>query len=765
MDWKKTFNRGQWVIHGILALSVLFGTGSTILALRLNHLQQTEEERTLKINSLISHLRNDEVFDKIGRLLSRAESDKANDKLRLLSSKLVETEELLEIKSSKELGVAMRTFHKLVNNASGISNPGDALKVLTQKVNQLSSIAESQKYQNVGVISDRMKTRLNQLGPRNVGNSVQVSYLESDVKRLETLISGSTLDETIKSSLLARVKSMENEVGLLVNLNNHAKDLKAHVTQATLALTQWLLDAEKKAGDFKGMLDRKQNQLILLLSGLVGFMITAWLGIAYLFRWQKVRIGEQVEAEVKSVIEKGIMADQRFMLDHYSERTREDVIKLLDELKVKLNLGTMLHDGLPFAGCMIDKNFRLTWNNHLFLEQFYLSEEEVSSEAFNWDYLREYLNLDEDPVYQALVNKIAGIYPVKVKQDEFTPMQPYEMYVTPITVNREDRVMVFFYPLVAVREAIEEQVNLARETLSRFVQLWNDDELNQEEKRLLEKDFQNNDLSDLYLELNNLHERTEGEKHECIQTIRSLEEENSAYHAVIEEMKRIEEERKGIIRKEFNLAEELKHSFIHSLERAESLLQINRTILQQNDELKAEAFKMQQASVESAKKNKETLETMGQLEGVRNDYKKLKLELLEVKAKLIMINSSLFAQMPPLDDHQQKLANRYKDELARLDFNVVTFDKKLSQLDVLLAKLQMMHEKNPTLQINFNFQTSQKDHEMRDVLMEIQKALSSEEGKIIHHFKSLHGLMKNDLNKTHESNAASAGNSTETLLS
>jgi hypothetical protein len=765
MDWKKTFNRGQWVIHGMLALAVLLGTGSTILALRLNHLQQTEEERTLKINSLISHLRNDEVFDKIGKFLSRAESDKANDKLRILSSKLVETEELLEIKSSKDLGVAMRTFHKLVNKASGISNPGDALKVLGQKVNQLSTIAEAQKYQNVGIITDRMKNRLNQLSPRNVGSSIQVSYLQSDVKRMETLISGSTLTDDEKSSLLSRVKSMENEVILLVNLNSHAKDLKAHVTQATLALTQWLLDADKKAGDFKGMLDRKQNQLILLLSGLVGFMITAWMGIAYLFRWQKVRIGEQVESEVKNVIEKGIMADQRFMLDHYSESTREDVIKLLDELKVKLNLGTMLHDGLPFAGCMIDKSFRLTWNNHLFLEQFYLSEEEVTSEAFNWDYLREYLNLDEDPVYEALVNKIAGIYPVKVKQDEFTPMQPYEMYVTPITVNREDRVMVFFYPLVSVKEAIEEQVNLARETLNRFVQLWNDDELNQEEKRLLEKDFQNNDLNDLYHELNNLHERTEGEKHECIQTIRSLEEENSSYHTIIEEMKRIEEERKGIIRKEFNLAEELKHSFISSLERSESLLQINRTVLQQNDELKAEAFKMQQASLETAKKTKETLETMGQLEGVRNDYKKLKLELLEVKAKLIMINSSLFAQMPPLDDHQQKLANRYKDELARLDFNVCTFDKKLSQLDVLLAKLQMMHEKSSTLQINFNFQTSQKDHELRDVLMEIQKALSSEEGKIIEHFKSLHGLMKNDLNKTHESNAASAGNSSEALLS
>jgi hypothetical protein len=764
MDWKKTFNRGQWVIHGIFILSVLMGIGSTILALRLNHLQQTEEERTVKINSLIHRLRNESDFEKIGKLLSRAESDKANDKLRVLAQKIVETEEILEIKSSNDLGLAMRTFHKLVNNASGISNPSDALKVLSQKVNSLQEIADTKDYKNVGIISKRMLNRLENLNASNVGTSIQVSYLGSDAKRMETLVAGSTLTEEEKNSLLSRIKSMENELTLLNNLNSHAKDLKAHVTKATLALTQWLLDAEKKAGDFKGMLNRKQNQLILLLAGMVAFMVCAWMGIAYLFRWQKVRIGEQVENEVKGVIEKGIMADQRFMVDHYSDLTRDDIVRLLDELKVKLNLGTMLHEGLPFAGCMIDKNFKLTWNNHLFLEQFYLSEEEVASEAFNWDYLREYLNLDEDPVYQALVNKFAGIYPVKVKQDEFTPMQPYEMYVTPITVNREDRVMVFFYPLVAVKEAIEEQVNLARETLARFVQLWSDDELNEEQKLLLEKDFQNNDMDELYRVLIDLQERTEGEKDECIHTIRSLEDENANYHSVLEEMKRIEEERKSIIKQEFSLAESLKENFITSLERAESLLQINRSVLQQNDDLKTEALKMQQASNEVTKKTKETMEIMGQLEAVKVDYKKLKLELLEVKAKLIMINSSLFAQMPPLDEHQQKLANRYKDELARLDFNVVTFDKKLSQLDVLLAKLQMMHEKNPSFQTNFNFQTTQKDHELRDVLLSIQKALNAEEGKIIEHFKSLHQLMRNDLGKTHEANAATNATS-EALLS
>ena len=765
MDWKKTFNRGQWLTHGILATAVLLSLASTLFALRLHTLQSTEEERSLKVNSLIQFLQNDHSFEKLGKYLSWAESEKANDKIRDISKKIAQVEEILEIKASKDLGLSLRTFHKLISSNSGMSNPSDALKVLSGKVKLLHAVAEQNHYKNVSFVTDRMKDRLSELNSKNAGNSLQVTYLKSDIKRLEQLIEGSTLTAGEKSGLKSRLSSMNNEIELLGNLNSHSRDLKGHMKNGSLALAQWLLDANKKAQDIQGMRIVKQNQFIILLASMVGFLIGAWIILAYVFRWQKVKIGEQVETEVKSVIEKGILGDQRYMVDHYSDLTREDIIKLLDELKVKLNLGSMLHEGLPFAGCMIDKSFRLTWFNHLFLEQFYLSEEEVRSDSFNWDYLRDYFNLSCDPVYEALVNKIAGIYPVKVKQDEYTPAQPYEMYISPITVNREDRVMVFFYPLVSVKEAIAEQVSMARESLGRFVELWNQEKLNEDEMKLLEKDFKNNDLDKIYTHLIELHSRVEGEKDECIRTIRSLEKENASYHAKLKDLKRLDDERKDIIKKEFGLASELKTSFINSLERSESLLQINKNIMQQNDDLRTEAQKMHQMNLEAAKKTRETNEIMTQLDGVKTDYKKLKLELLEVKAKLITINSSLMGQLPPLDEHQQKLVLRYKDELARLDFNVVTLDKKLSQLDVLLAKLSMMNEKSHVEQTNFNFQTSQKDHETKEALMEIQKALGLEEGKIIDHFKSLHMLIKNDLLKTHESQSMSSEKSQAPLLS
>ncbi|HXH32529.1 MAG TPA: hypothetical protein VNJ01_17145 [Bacteriovoracaceae bacterium] len=750
MDWKKTFNRGQWFIHSIFVIAILIATGATLFALRLNHLQSTEEERGLKINSLIHYLKNDMSFEKTGKLLSWAESDKANDKMRDLGKKIAETEELLEVQASKDLGLGLRTFHKLINNTTGMSDPTDALKVLRQKVAGLSDVAKANKFKNIETITERMDNRLADLNARNVGSNNQVGNLEADIKRLEQAVANSSLSDSDKASLTARFASMSNELNLLASLSNQSKDLKAHITQASLALSGWLVDVEKKARDLQGMRFQKHNKLIQLLAGMVGFLVLAWLGLAYLFRWQKGRIGEQVETEVKGVIQNGILGDQRFMVDHYSEQTKNDIIKLLDDIKIKLNLGSMLHTGLPFAGCLIDNNFKLTWHNHLFLEQFYLSEEEVRSDAFNWDYLRDYLNLDEDPVYQALVNKIAGIYPVKLKQDELAPSQPYEMYVTPIMVNREDRVMVFFYPLVSAREAINEQVNLARQTLTRFINLWREEKLDDEQLKFLEKDFRSNNLTDLYQDLIVLYQSLNGELTESYSAIRSLEKENQSFQESLEEVSQLQEEKKEIIKQEFQLANSLKDSFLSALERVESLMHINKSILMQNDDLRTDAVKIQQINHSLIKKNKETVETMTQLDAVKADYKKLKFELLEVKARLISQNNSLFGQLPALDEAQQKLASRYKDELAKLDVTVSTFEKKLAQLDMLLGKLNVMNEKAPTEQTNFSFQSSQREQELKLALETIQSAQGREENIIIESFKSLHGLMRKDLGKSND---------------
>src|SRR5690606_20189252 len=85
-----------------------------------------------------------------------------------------------------------------------------------------------------------------------------------------------------------------------------------------------------------------------------------------------------------------------------------------------------------------------------------------------------------------------------------------------------------------------------------------------------------------------------------------------------------------------------------------------------------------------------------------------------------------------------------------LDFNVHTLDKKLSQLDILLGKLQIMHEKMPVEQTRFSFATSQKDHEIKEALLGIQRRQSQAEEQIVESFKSLHGLMKKDLSKVQE---------------
>jgi hypothetical protein len=758
MDWKKTFNQGQWFTHAAFLLMAIITTAITLFALRLHHLQSTEEERSQKLNSLVEHLKKDQSFEKIGKYLSWAESDKAHDKIRELAQKIALVEEILEVQASSELNQSMKHFNQLISLSSAFSNPADALKLLRQKIAGLQDVARSQGYKNLGTIAERMKVRFEQLNGKNVGESALVNLLITDLRKMEQLIAASSLSEGEKSNLKSRFNSMGQELDLIARINSQSRDVKTHLNQASLALAQWVLDLERHSGDIVAHKIQKQKQLIILLSSLTALIVLSWLGIAYLLRWQAVKIGAQVEIEVKNVIERGILNDQRYILDHYSDRMRSDIVRLLDDLKLKLNLGSMLHEGLPFAGCMIDKNFKLTWFNQLFLEQLYLSEDEVRSDAFNWDYVRDYLNLSEDPIYQALVNKIAGIFPVKVKQDEMTPSQPYEMYVTPISVNREDRVMVFFYPLISINDAIKEQLQLTRKPLEQFLSLWNEEQVNADDITLLAHQFKHNDMTDMYQTLVTLHERITREKQECYITINQLEQQNLQSAQQLEQMRELDLEQQRLVRKELNLTRDLRQSFISCLERSEALIQINKTVMQNNDELKSEAQKLQQTSGDFIRKSKETADIMSQLDGVRIDYKKLKLELLEVKAKLISMNNSLLGQLPVLDEQQQKMATRYKDELARLDFNVFTLDKKLSQLDVLLAKLQMMHDRNQPVgeQTIFSFLTSQKDHELREALMEAQKSLGAEEGKIIDCFKQLHSLMKQELllTQSHQSGTA-----------
>lgn len=765
MDWKKTFAKGSWLIHGIFLVAILSTLGTAIFALRLSQYQSTEQERTVKVKGLISFFKEDDSFEKIAKYLSWAQSEKAFEKIKEVSSKIAVTETILEVKPNPALQKALKSFNNLITNGTGMSDPSDALKVMNTKIKALADVARSNNFRRISVIADRMQNRIENLNAKNVAGSVQVNYLRSDLKSLTSLVTNSALTDGEKNGLNNRFESINQELDLLANLASSSRNMKSEITDSTLAMTAWVSELDKKAANLASVPLQKQKHLIIFLFAIVGFMLTTWIATLYLFRWQKIKIGEQVENEVKNVIEKGILADQRFMVDHYSDTTREDIIRLLDELKLKLNLGSMLHEGLPFGGCMLDNNFKVTWFNQIFLDQFYLSPEEVRSDAFHWDYLREFLNISEDPVYEALVNKVAGIYPVKIKQDELAPAQPFEMYVTPITLNREDRVMVFFYPLVAVKEAINEQVNLSREVMRRFVDLWNSEELNEDELALLEKDFSANNLEETFQELRDMHHRISMEKHEYLRTIQMIENENAAFRASLEEINMVEADKRDIIRKEMNIANEFKSSLITVLEKYESMTMINKGILQQNDELRTEALRIQEKGQEGLKKVREVMEMVSQIDGLRADYKKLKFELMENKARLISMNNSLLSQLPALDENQQKLATRYKDELARLDVSVSLLEKKLGALDILVGKMNMMNDVRVTEQIQFNFQTTQKDHALKETIHELQKSFSVEEGKLIGNLQTLKELMKQDLETTRRTQDLAEAGTSQPLLS
>lgn len=744
MDWKKTLNRSMWTLHGFFFVMVAIGVAISLYALRLNNLQADYESRTGKVQQLVARVQSLESFEKISKSLMQGKSERAYDEFSELGKNIAELEEILGVKVSKELGLSLRNFKKFINQNSSFSDPDEALKVLRSKINALESVAKTNNFKTIQSTAEMMQKRAEAMNPTTPNGMAQLSYIESDVRKLEKIVANSSLTDGEKNGLGNRFSGMMTEIEMLKNIFQQSRDLKVHAEQGTVAVTDWVKSLSGKVKDTSAIKEEKQQQLILMMVAFVGFISIGWVMAAYLFRWQKQKVSADLEEELKGLIKKGLMEDQRFMFENYSPKTQEELVTLMDQLKVKLSLGGLLHEGLPFAGFMVDKHFKVRWWNQLFCDQLFLSDEEIASDTFNWDYIRDYLNITEgDPVYEALVNKIAGIYPVKIKSDELSPALPYEMYVSPISANREDRVMIFFYPLMSMKESIDQQVEQLKKPMVQLLEAWDKDKLTEDEKSSLAKDFKHIDEEEIYSKLINIYDRTQADRKDLLNSILDLEKENVDYYQAIKDMKSINDKRKEELKKEMRIVSDMRTTLLETVEKSDQLMNINKVVLGQNDELKGQAQQIQMKTQGVLKKHKETTEIINQLDGIKNDYKKLKFELMEIKAKLISMNNSFLASMPALDDQQSKLATRYKDELARLDFNVATLDKKLSQLDVLFSKLQVMYDRQEE-QFNFNFLTSQKDHSLRESISQLQKDFAYQEEAIVDQFKSIFELLKND---------------------
>lgn len=747
MDWKKTFNRGNWIVHSIFAVTILASLASIFYASRLYHLQENLESRDRKITSLIEKIRAEDIFQKMKKNLLKSQPEVANDKLRELSGMIAELEDLLETRASEPLGSSVREFTKLIHQTSGNSNPKEALGVFYQKLQSLKKLGEDRNYKNVILYTSKI---LEKLVLVQKSKKIDLKFIEStqtDLGRLLNIIKSSSLDDQEKQNLLSRIEGMREDIELTKGMAIQLKDVELSGKNATLNLEQWILELENKMRNVQSIFRDKQATLIVMMGSSFAILLIGWISVAYLFRWQKIKISEQVETEVDVVIQKGIMEDQRFMTEHYSEKMREKVINLLDELKVKLNLGTMLYDGLPFAGCLIDRDLNLTWSNRVFLDSFKINQSENDYKNLNWNNLRKIFYIDGDPIKEAFENKTSGIYALKVRFEDSHQMEPFELYVRPIEFNREDRVMIFFYPLNSVKDAISDQVSIAKDTIERFVELWSSETLSNEQLQLLEKDFKSSDLDALYGQLVTFYQKQESDKLESHLMIETLEKENSNYNLILDEVRQIEDERKSIIKSEVQILDSIKDLFISTFDKTDSLLHFNRSLMQINDDFKSEAQKISSQAGEIFKRSKESIDLLTQLDQIRGDYKKLKLDLIDVKCKLVAFHSSLISNLPPLDDHQQKLVLRYKDELAKLEVTSTSLDKKLSQLDIFLGKFSYMQNLVGNDQISFNFNNAQKDHEIKENLFELQKKLTEDEESIISNFKELHHLMRLDLAK------------------
>ena len=151
------------------------------------------------------------------------------------------------------------------------------------------------------------------------------------------------------------------------------------------------------------------------------------------------------------------------------EKTQKQFKRHIDFILQKLDLGREFETGVPLPCFIINHHCQITWGNDLFLEQFSLESHELGKEYLDWKFISKYLLLgDEDPIEKTIMEKVPGVYQVKIKFDDMMT-KSYEMHVSPMCTESGEKILILFYPLAFIEESIHSQIQLISKPLEHII--------------------------------------------------------------------------------------------------------------------------------------------------------------------------------------------------------------------------------------------------------------------------------------------------------
>lgn len=517
-----------------------------------------------------------------------------------LESEMKDIHSLVEDSSYEKAFTKLQELKSEVGGLISFPKSPEVLSVFNSKMEKFSDYVKRNNWRTLTRMSERvLGASKDPMGPGELDRLVK--SVEKDFSSMVRITENSVLSRAEKSEIISRIEGLKTETGMLSKYLGKRKTVFKKMSSFGKAYQGWLEKTAPEISLQKLQVERMGRYYVMGMLGVLGLTgLLFFAGFAF-NRYARNRSGAVLEEKLKTLIGEGIINGKDFLEGEFSQDFERFVRTNSQYVNKRMSFGSIFQDALPLSAVMLDKNLKVEWTNKQFCDDWVITEEEASQDYMSWDYLAKLTNLGhDDPVVEALKNDVAGIYQIQVKPNEDIETRPYEMFVAPVKNQGQKKIMLFFYPLLSMRETIQDQAVSIVNPIDKTLRLFMDDAFSTSDKKQLRKEYEVGGIEGMLDMFEKFYEKKESEKAQLINKIEMLYSDLERAHASADEA--------------YDLNSQM---FSASKEQVHDLKTFKEGVISLSDT----ARKLEEFSLNF---NKQFGETLKDLDGFQNDFGSLK---------------------------------------------------------------------------------------------------------------------------------------------
>ncbi len=479
-------------------------------------------------------------------------------------------------KKYEEFYKSLKKTAGILDNLISLPELTSIYLVLKNKVNDLHQFIDSNNWKTLGRFSSRLKAELSisNLEKNEVSSFKKTQNLENILKtsfaRMIDVTNNSSLPQEKKDLIVSKFNIFKTEMDMLEKYNGQMNQLFISINDLEKNFQDWNKNSTLSISLKKIEFETKSNYLFYSLIGLIFLMVTL-LGLGfYLDKFFTKSNQSKLERTILESIREGVIANKPLI--GYSEEFTKELESVRDYVHQKISFGSIVFESLPFATLFLDSNLSVIWGNSIFFQVFGLEKDK--REMMTWDYVQRFTNLGEnDPIYLALKNDLAGIYQIQVKKGQKEEATPFEMYVHPAMYQGQKRILLFLYPLKDLQDSLANQTKSIVGPITRSIDAMINNQFDESFKNNIQKDFEVSGIEGILNKFTRFSELINNQRAELLLQLEKVENNLADQFKLRNDIKGILNTTHESTIKSIMKISELKETFICNIELREKIEQ------------------------------------------------------------------------------------------------------------------------------------------------------------------------------------------------